>query len=165
MQDALLIDIPRGGPGPQQSEWLCDTTTFPGSRYIFACSSRDGVGVGWERGGQIQGKISPFRSKFASRRPDLCALCSRGAVQQLAALCGATAPTILKAGNVISVKLARLYKKLPSVSTTFLVTFKNPVLAPCLPPYQKNIIANFETERDCFFLSFFFFFFSGRLCE
>lgn len=47
-------------------------------------------------------KISPFRSKFASRRPGLSALRSVGAVQQLAALCGATAPTILKAGNVIS---------------------------------------------------------------
>lgn len=43
MQDALLIDIPRGGPGPQQSEWPRDTTTFPGwGIYFFACSSRDG---------------------------------------------------------------------------------------------------------------------------
>lgn len=65
---------------------------------VYVCMFQSGP----SRGENYTRKTSPFRSKFASRRPGLSALCSVGAVQQLAALCGATAPTILKAGNMIS---------------------------------------------------------------
>lgn len=93
----------------------------------------------------------------------MSALCSVGAVQQLAALCGATAPTILKAGNVISKTCTALYKKVTlrfdNFSCSFLKKKKKPTRAPCLPLTPKKNQLIWRRSSDCCFYSFFFFFF------
>lgn len=98
--------------------------------YIYFFFLHVPVGIESE-GGKMTRKISPFRSIFASRRPGLSALGSAGAAAAFSTVRCHSAHYFKSRERDLQNLLGSI-KKLLSVPTTFLVTFKKPARAPLL---------------------------------